>query len=183
MKKPKPIIGLLAAAVALTAFLQAPEPAAAWVHYAWYAAAACGTLTVLLLLTTRIDSVSRAQSNPRASLVKRLCEVLIFVGAGYCTSVPPGVIKLGGVLPLGWSCAVAALLFEYARLFEAPAPSAMSVFNYRSGGRLALVALATVVQGASGHHDGRVLLWVMTFILVDALLLTARELWHLGTSE
>jgi hypothetical protein len=46
-------------------------------------------------------------------IIKAVCLVLIYVGAGYCTLEEPGVIKAFGV-PLGWTCAALLVLNAYA---------------------------------------------------------------------
>jgi hypothetical protein len=113
MKTPRPLTALVAAIIAHVAYLQAPDPAAVGVKVAWYAAAIIGTAMVAWLLLHRLQKRKDQRPLLAAEIAARVCETLIFVGAGYSTIVPPGVIKLGGVLPLGWSCAVMSLLLEY----------------------------------------------------------------------
>lgn len=114
MKTPRPVIALIAAIIAHVAFLMAPDPETLGIKVAWYAAAILGTVMVAWLLLHRLQTCKDQRPHMPAEIVARICETLIFIGAGYSTIIPPGVIKLGGVLPLGWSCAVMALLLEYS---------------------------------------------------------------------
>ncbi len=84
---------------------------------ALYGAALVNVLLVKAWLTTGVEEAGE-KMQLQVLLVGSVAEAFLFVGAGYCTSIEPGVIKLGGVLPLGWSCAVLALIDALLRRFS-----------------------------------------------------------------
>lgn len=114
------LLSIVFSAGALGCFLIAPDmksqPA---VVLAWLGAAACIQLRLLCNMLDGMVAVECGRQSPLGGLYNevpdRIADVLILVGAGYATSVEPGVVKLFDTLPLGWSCAVAAVWTAYIR--------------------------------------------------------------------
>jgi phosphatidylglycerophosphate synthase len=75
----------------------------------WFGAAACIQFRLLCNLLDGMVAVEGGKGSVTGPIYNeapdRIADVLILIGAGYSTNVEPGVIKLFGELPLGWSCA------------------------------------------------------------------------------
>lgn len=117
------VLSVLFAALAMAAYLQAPElPTPAGCAFCWLAAAACIQLRLLCNMLDGMVAVEGGRASATGPVYNeapdRLADVLILVGAGYSTHVEPGVIKLFDSLPLGWSCAVLAMGTAYVRLLQ-----------------------------------------------------------------
>ena len=113
--RPKPFLTVVAAVVCHIAFLLAPDvQGIAWILILYGVA----ILTLYMIRTWLAGGTTDADESVRLRclVAGALADALVFVGAGYSTSIEPGVIKLGGVLPLGWSCAILALLDELIRV-------------------------------------------------------------------
>jgi phosphatidylglycerophosphate synthase len=111
------------AALALVCYLAAPETdSRAGCALLWLAAAAAIQLRLLCNLMDGLVAVECGKATATGPIYNeapdRVADVLILVGAGYSSAVEPGVIKLFGVLPLGWSCAVLAVGTAYLRLLQ-----------------------------------------------------------------
>lgn len=104
---------LALAVVAHLSLMYAPDATVPWIMAAGYGTALLSVVLVLKLLHLRLHKGEDQRPLIGPEIAARACDVLLFVGAGYSTHIEPGVIKLFGVLPLGWSCAIAALLLEY----------------------------------------------------------------------
>lgn len=114
---PKPFLAIVAAVVGHIAFLQAPEMAEALWIVLLYGVAGLTLLMVRAWLRVEPEG-GDSQMRLRCLVGGAVADVLLFVGAGYCTLVEPGVIKLGDVLPLGWTCAALVLLDELIRVYQ-----------------------------------------------------------------
>ena len=113
---PKPFLAVIAVLVAHAAFLLAPDMAGlAWILLLHGVA----ILTLFMIYTCLKGGTVHGDERVRLRclVAGALADTLLLVGAGYSTSVEPGVIKLGGVLPLGWSCALLALMDELLRVY------------------------------------------------------------------
>lgn len=113
----------------------------------------------------------------------RIADVLILVGAGYSTSVEPGVVKLLDVLPLGWSCAVAALWTAYIRslgaeltgrhFFTGPMAKPHRMAALTIG---ALLVMASRLMSPADADPHRMMTAVLTLILAGTLITCWRRL-------
>ena len=114
------VLSILFAAGSMVCFLIAPDMKTPFtIVLAWLGAAAGIQLRLVCNLLDGMVAVEGGKRSPVGGLYNevpdRIADVLILVGAGYATNVEPGVVKLFGVLPLGWSCAVAAVWTAYIR--------------------------------------------------------------------
>jgi len=161
-------LAVIAALVAHVAFLQAPD----FVGVALIGLHLVAMINVLLAWAWLRDweRLSDAMLRLRCSFADGLTSVFVLVGAGYSTNVEPGVIKLGGVLPLGWSCAVVVLLELMLRVHGLGKswPSSLQ--------RLSSLRAVLVVVGMAGMLMARLigtepnsLLIMLTFLLVLGL--------------
>jgi len=117
------VLSIVFAAGAMTCFLLAPDQPTPWrMQFVWWGAAACIQMRLLCNLLDGMVAVEGGKGSPTGAVYNevpdRIADVLILVGAGYSTSVEPGVIKLFDTLPLGWACAVLALGTAYLRLLQ-----------------------------------------------------------------
>lgn len=116
------LLSVAFSAVAMVCFLNAPDLGKVGSCLLLLAAAACIQCRLLCNLLDGMVAVEGGKASATGPIFNeapdRLADVLILVGAGYCTAVPPGVIKLFGVLPLGWSCAILAMGTAYLRLLQ-----------------------------------------------------------------
>lgn len=184
------MLSILFAAGSMGCFLVAPEmstPAA--MALAWLGAAVCIQLRLLCNLLDGMIAVECGKRSPVGGLFNevpdRIADVLILVGAGYSTQVEPGVIKLFGILPLGWSCAVVALWTAYVRsigaeqtgrqFFEGPMAKQHRMFVLTVGCGLAMVA--AFVKQTAAHHA---MLGALTVILFGGLITCWRRLRLIG---
>jgi hypothetical protein len=140
---PRPNLAFFSALIALVAYLLAPDVKEVALICALYGAAVVNVLLVRAWLTAGSGEGDR-KTQLNVLLVGGLAEALLFVGAGYCTSVEPGVIKLGGVLPLGWSCAVLALIDGSLGLFAVGQGSAVMPVQAQAE-RWLLLAIGTLI--------------------------------------
>ena len=180
------LISILFAAGSMTCFLIAPDmktPVA--IVLAWLGAAAGIQLRLLCNMLDGMVAVECGKKSPLGGLFNevpdRIADVLILVGAGYATSVEPGVVKLFNVLPLGWSCAVAAVWTAYIRsigaeltgkhFFVGPMAKPHRMAALTAGCLAALVASLT--PGGNAHLVMEV---VLTAVLAGTLLTCWRRL-------
>jgi phosphatidylglycerophosphate synthase len=117
------MFSIVFAAIAHVLYLMAPDFAAPWEQsLAWMGAAACIQLRLICNLLDGMVAVECGKASVTGPIFNeapdRLADVLFFVGAGYSSAVAPGVIKLFGILPLGWSCAVLAIGTAYLRVLQ-----------------------------------------------------------------
>jgi|GEM_PF-4399359 hypothetical protein len=127
------------AAIAHYAFLQAPDYSSP--AFAYVVAAVCSGL-LAAQLRTPVKSIGK-------TMARSLAVVLVFVGAGYSTPVEPGVIKLFGEVPLGWTCAVLLLMIAHARTLASLHPLKLLTFAEKlPASCLAMLTLATVMTSA-----------------------------------
>jgi phosphatidylglycerophosphate synthase len=114
------VISILFAAGSMICFLIVPDlKSSVTIVLAWLGAAAGIQLRLVCNLLDGMVAVEGGKRSPVGGLYNevpdRIADVLILAGAGYATTVEPGVVKLFDVLPLGWSCAVAAVWTAYIR--------------------------------------------------------------------
>lgn len=142
---------------------------------AWLGAAAGIQLRLVCNLLDGMVAVEGGKRSPVGGLYNevpdRVADVLILVGAGYATSVEPGVVKLFGVLPLGWSCAVVAVWAAYVRsigaeltgkhFFIGPMAKQHRMAMLTSGCLMCLVA--SFVKGGDPHIVMTVVLSIIFF--------------------
>lgn len=148
---------------------------------AWYAGGAALILALIVFLLFGLERGTLGTSVDR--LTARVAETLVFVGLGYCTKEIPGVVKLGGVVPMGWVCAALALIAEYAALDR------RTVLRLPGGvARMSLLILALVCQaifnppwGLHTHDDDQLIvgfvavaLWSIWSIIASARAPAAR---------
>lgn len=117
------LLSILFAVGSLVCYLYAPEIKTPWLSALTLFGAAAGIQ--FRLLCNLMDGMVAVEGG-KASITgpifneapDRAADVLILVGAGYCTAVEPGVIKLFDLLPLGWACAILAMATAYIRLLQ-----------------------------------------------------------------
>ena len=73
---------------------------------------------MVLLIVVLLWGLERNDGSVGQRMAARLAETLVYVGLGYCTNEGPGVVKFHGVVPMGWTCAVVALLNEHFLLLR-----------------------------------------------------------------
>jgi len=117
------VYSMVFAALAMVFFLLAPElDNRVGMSMAWVAAAFCIQGRLLCNMLDGLVAVECGKAKVTGPIFNeapdRLADVLILVGAGYSTTLSPGVIKLFDLLPLGWSCAVLAMGTAYLRLLQ-----------------------------------------------------------------
>lgn len=178
------VLSIVFAAGAHGLFLIAPDMTAPLpIALAWLGAAACIQLRLLCNMLDGMVAVECGRQSPLGGLFNevpdRIADVLILVGAGYATNVPPGVVKLFGVLPLGWCCAVVAVWTAYIRsigaeltgrhFFVGPMAKPHRMAAMTVGCFTALSA--ALIKGGNPHF---VLEVVLAVILVGSLI----TCWH-----
>lgn len=176
------------ALVAMVCFLIAPDVKGAPGIIAVHLGAVAGIqLRLLCNLLDGMIAVEHERKSPVGGLFNevpdRLADVLILVGAGYSTSVEPGVVKLLDVLPLGWSCAVVALWTAYIRslgaeltrrhFFTGPMAKPHRMAALTIGALLMMAARLTCPDPAAPHQ---IMVVVLTVILAGSLLTCWRRL-------
>ena len=180
------VISILFATGSMVCFLIVPDmksPVA--IVLSWLGAAAGIQLRLVCNLLDGMVAVEGGKRSPVGGLYNevpdRIADVLILVGAGYATSVEPGVVKLFGVLPLGWSCAVAAVWTAYIRsigaeltgkhFFVGPMakPHRMAMLT----GGCVMCLIASLIPGWNAHLVMEV---VLTLILAGSLFTCWRRL-------
>lgn len=180
------VLSVFFAACSMVCFLIVPDmKSAVTIVLAWLGAAAGIQLRLVCNLLDGMVAVEGGKRSPVGGLYNevpdRVADVLILVGAGYATSVEPGVVKLFGVLPLGWSCAVAAVWAAYVRsigaeltgkhFFIGPMAKQHRMAMLTSGCLMCLVA--SFVKGGDPHI---VMTVVLSIILFGTLLTCWRRL-------
>jgi phosphatidylglycerophosphate synthase len=180
------LLSILVAAGAMVCFLIAPDmKSPVTIVLAWLGAAAGIQLRLLCNMLDGMVAVECGKKSPLGGLFNevpdRIADVLILVGAGYATSVEPGVVKLFGVLPLGWSCAVAAVWTAYIRsigaeltgkhFFVGPMAKPHRMAALTTGCFMAL--MSSLMQGGNPHL---VMEAVLTVILAGSLFTCWRRL-------
>lgn len=183
------VLSIACGAWALVCYLLVPEqgsPLAAALM--WAAAAVCIQLRLLCNLLDGMVAVEGGKATPTGPVYNeapdRLADVLILVGAGYSTSVEPGVIKLLDTLPLGWACAVLALGTAYLRLLQGTLTGQQSFMGpMAKQHRMAVLTAGTL--GAAVHQlfggpvAGAQIQWLwlaLMVIFIGALVTCARRL-------
>lgn len=117
MKTPRLVIPIGAALIGYVGFVAEIKidgqaaPLNSWDSLVCLALALFACANVAAFIRCRLSGNMPA----KVEFIACVCETLLFVGAGYCTNIPPGVVKLAGVLPLGWSCAVVVMWTEFLR--------------------------------------------------------------------
>ena len=151
----------------------------------WLGAAAGIQFRLLCNMLDGMVAVEHGKRSPVGGLYNevpdRVADTLILVGAGYATSVEPGVIKLFGELPLGWSCAVLALICAYIRslgaeltgrqLFLGPMAKQHRMFFLTCG---CLTCVVELFRKNGNTHQ--VMLGILTLILAGTILTCWRRL-------
>lgn len=178
------VFSIVFAALAMTFYLIAPELPYAGTALAWLAAALCIQGRLLCNLLDGMVAVEGGKASRIGPIYNeapdRLADVLILVGAGYSSAVPPGVIKLFDVLPLGWSCAVLALGTAYLRVLQGSLTGKQSFIGpMAKQHRMAVLTAGTllaIVEG--GFHSGESwsLKLSLTAIFFGAILTCSRRL-------
>lgn len=178
-------LSILFAAGALVLFLVAPDfKSKTGGILAYLGAAACMQLRLLANLLDGMVAVECGKKSPLGGLWNempdRIADVLILVGAGYSTSIEPGVVKMFDVLPLGWGCAVAALWTAYIRsigaeltgrhFFCGPMAKPHRMAALTAGSIAAAIAIA------AGKNPHQVFVVILTVILLLSLLTCWRRL-------
>lgn len=142
---PKPFLAVVAALVAHVAYLLAPDVQEPLWIILLYGVAAVTVLMAMAWLRGG-GEIGNGRLRLRSVVAGGFVDVLLFVGAGYCTSVEPGVIKLGGVLPLGWSCAALVLIDGLIQVFSSTTGKvADSPLNLAQGQRWLVLAIGTAI--------------------------------------
>ena len=145
------VISIVFAAGSLAFYLLAPEmktPGTAALM--WFGAAACIQFRLLCNLLDGMVAVEGGKGSVTGPIYNeapdRIADVLILIGAGYSTNVEPGVIKLFGELPLGWSCAVLAMGTAYIRLLQGTLTGQQSFMGpMAKQHRMAVLTLGTLI--------------------------------------
>jgi hypothetical protein len=170
---PNPVLALLAALIAHVSYLQAPDATDRVLLTVWYAGAVLGVGYFLWFI---IFLDKGRFGHPVAHLISQgsamLGQVLILVGAGYSTNVEPTVLKLGGVLPLGWSCTVIVLLLEQVKQLAQRETSRRRPrgLGLALGGLLVLTVVQFIFD-LNGQHQGNgdFIKWALTACLALGL--------------
>lgn len=180
------VMSVVFAAGSHVCFLIAPDmttPAA--IVLAWLGAAACIQLRLVCNLLDGMVAVEGGKRSPVGGLYNevpdRIADVLILVGAGYATNVEPAVVKLCGVLPLGWSCAVAALWTAYIRSIGAELTGKhFFIGPMAKQQRMAALTVTCLLAGVAslvpGGNPYLILEIMLTVILVGSLFTCWRRL-------
>jgi phosphatidylglycerophosphate synthase len=154
----------------------------------WVAAAVCIQLRLLCNLLDGMVAVEGGKASPTGPIYNeapdRLADVLILVGAGYSTNVEPGVIKMFGELPLGWTCAVLAMGTAYLRLLQGTLTSQQSFMGpMAKQHRMAVLTLGTLVAAGQQLFYAEVagpqiqgLMFALVIIFVGAIITCLRRL-------
>lgn len=185
------ILSIVFAAAAHVLFLIAPDMTTApLILVTWLGAAACIQLRLLCNMLDGMVAVECGKQSPLGGLFNevpdRVADVLILVGAGYATNVEPGVVKLGGVLPLGWCCAIVAVWTAYIRSIGAELTGKhFFVGPMAKPHRMAAVTVTSILAAALSLKPGanaHLLLEVaLTLILVGSLITCWRRLRLIAT--
>lgn len=178
------IVSIFFAAGSMICFLIVPDmQTPATMVLAWLGAAAGIQLRLLCNMLDGMVAVECGRQSRLGGIFNevpdRIADVLILVGAGYATKVEPGVVKLFGVLPLGWSCAVAAVWTAYIRsigaeltgkhFFVGPMAKPHRMAMLTAGALMCLAA--SLIKGGDPHI-------VMTVVLTIILLGTLFTCWR-----
>lgn len=169
-RTPNPIFAFIASVVALVCYLQASDAETTVSLVLCYGSAVAG-VGYFWFFVVQLDRgrFGERLAHVLSQIVAMLGIVLILVGAGYCSNLEPSVLKLAGVLPLGWSCAIIVLLKEQTKQLE------QRELNHRVPRRLGwwlgLLIVMTIFQFAddlSGHHQGNgdMIKWALQIWLV-----------------
>lgn len=182
------ILSIAFAAVAMACFLFAPAvKSTAGIAGVYLGAVAGIQLRLLCNLLDGMIAVEHGRKSPLGGLFNevpdRIADVLILVGAGYSTSVEPGVVKLFDVLPLGWSCAVVSLWTAYIRslgaelvarhFFTGPMAKPHRMAALTVG---ALLVMGARLMSADPAVPHQLMVAVLTVILAGSLLTCWRRL-------
>lgn len=180
------LLSVVFAAGAHVLFLVAPDMTTApGIVLAWLGAAACIQLRLLCNMLDGMVAVEGGKGSPVGGLYNevpdRVADVLILVGTGYATNVEPAVVKLCGVLPLGWSCAVAALWTAYIRSIGAELTGKhFFIGPMAKPQRMAVLTVTCLLAGVAslvpGGNPYLILEIMLTAILVGSLFTCWRRL-------
>lgn len=180
------VMSVVFAAGSHVCFLVAPDmKSPPTIVLAWLCAAAFIQMRLVCNLLDGMVAVEGGKRSPVGGLYNevpdRIADVLILVGAGYSTNVEPGVVKLFGVLPLGWSCAVAALWTAYIRSIGAELTGKhFFIGPMAKQQRMAALTVTCVIAGVASlvpsGNPHRVLEIMLTLILTGSLFTCWRRL-------
>lgn len=180
------ILSIVFAAGAYVLFYIAPDMISPPLILAtWLGAAACIQLRLLCNMLDGMVAVECGRQSALGGLYNevpdRIADVFILVGAGYATNVEPGVVKLGGVLPLGWSCAIAAVWCAYVRSIGAELTgkhffTGPMAKPHRMAALTVTCFLAAAVSLKPGTNAHPVLEIALTLILAGTLITCWRRL-------
>lgn len=176
---PRPWLALLAALVAHVAYLQVTDAIGALATWGWYALILLG-LSSFAGFCWEADFSHWVGGGKKvdALVTRALGLALILVGAGYSTNLEPSVLKLGGVLPLGWSCAVFMLLLEQLKCMA----KSMEI-QVRSNPCWMVLLPLTLIQAAADQFEytvkgnGLLVKWTLTALLFQ-LAADWLHAWH-----
>ncbi len=152
---------------------------------AWFGAAAGIQLRLLCNLLDGMVAVEGGKRSAVGGLYNevpdRIADVLLLVGAGYASNIEPGVVKLFDVLPLGWSCAVAAVWCAYIRSIGAELTGRhFYIGPMAKQHRMAALTLTCLLAGTASlvpsGNPHLVLEIMLTLILVGTLITCWRRL-------
>jgi hypothetical protein len=175
----RPWLALLAALVAHVAYLQVTDAIGSLATWGWYTLILLG-LSGFAWFCWEADfsHLVGGAKEVDAPVIRAMGLALILVGAGYSTNLEPSVLKLGGVLPLGWSCAVFILLLEQLRcLAKSMEP------QVRPNPYWVLLLPLTLMQAAADQFEftvkgnGLILKWTLTALLFQ-LAADWLHAWH-----
>lgn len=184
------ILSILFAAGSMTCFLLAPDQTTPLGHaLLWFGAAAGIQFRLLCNLMDGMVAVEGGKASPTGPIFNevpdRIADVLILVGAGYSTLVEPGVIKLFGILPLGWSCAVLAMATAYIRLLQGTLTGEQSFIGPMAKQHrmavLTLGSLIALVESLTGREPNAIY-WALIIIFLGSIWTFIRRLNLIVTS-
>lgn len=170
---PNPLLAFLGAMIAHLAFLQAPDAISLLATIAWHLLALVGVVYFFwFVLFLDLGRFGHPVARVISQGVVMLGLVLVLVGAGYSTNVEPTVLKLGGVLPLGWSCSIVVLLKEQVRLLAQKEVHRRQPrdLNWSMGVMVAMMILQFACDlGSYGKGNGMMIKWALELWLALGL--------------
>ena len=170
---PNPLLALLAAVMANLAYLQVPDTITTPEIIVWHLLALIGVAYFFwFVFFLDLGRFGHPLARVISHGVVMLGLVLILVGAGYSTKVEPTVLKLGGVLPLGWSCSIVVLLKEQVRLMMQKETNRRAPRDLNWS--MAAMVILMMVQFACdlsdyGKGNGTMIKWALEFWLALGL--------------
>jgi hypothetical protein len=171
--KPRPLLGVTAAIASFGFFWRSTDEGRLDSGYYILAAG----LMIAGVTAFLMWPLQRQPGSAWEQMAARLAEALIFVGYGYCTKEGPGVIKLGGVIPMGWTCAVMALLAEHLAVLR----NVTALRPFGAPLRMFMLCLGLIMQAVTDPpwsihtHDANQLL---TALVAAFLISLADMVWQ-----